>query len=39
MLKCDLCNMDNLAADHWMSVLHMDKAIQADRERLEELNK
>jgi len=38
-MKCDLCNLDNLAPDHWMSFMHMDLQIKADREKLEELNK
>jgi hypothetical protein len=37
-LVCDMCKMDNLAPDHWMSVLHMGNQIEAERKRLEELN-
>lgn len=36
--KCDLCKMENLALDHWMSVLHMGNQIEEERKRLEELN-
>lgn len=37
-LTCDLCNMSNLAPDHWMSFMHMDNEIKQDKKRLEELN-
>lgn len=38
-MNCELCKMSNLAPDHWMSFMHMDLEIKADRARLEELNK
>ena len=38
-MKCELCGLDNLPPAHWMSFMHMDKEINADRARLEELNK
>jgi hypothetical protein len=38
-MNCELCKMSNLAPDHWMSFMHMDLEIKADRTRLEELNK
>lgn len=39
MIKCNICNLDNLPPDHFMSVLHMEKQIQYDRDRIDELNK
>lgn len=37
-MKCDLCGLDNLAPDHWMSFMHMDLQIKSEREKLKELN-
>lgn len=37
-MKCDLCGLDNLAPDHWMSFMHMDLQIKTEKEKLKELN-
>ena len=39
MIKCNICNLDNLPADHFISVLHMEKQIQVERNALNEINK
>ena len=37
-MKCELCKLDNLAPDHWMSFMHMDLQIKYERANLKDLN-
>lgn len=38
MIKCTVCDMDNLPPDHFISVLHMEKQIAYDKEQINKLN-
>ena len=37
--KCNICNLDNLPADRFISVSHIEKQIEFERNNLTENNK
>jgi hypothetical protein len=39
MIKCNICNEDNLPPDHFISILHMQKQVEYEREKIKELDK
>lgn len=38
MIKCNICDMDNLPPDHFISIIHMQKQVEYERERIKEMD-